>query len=109
MPTDPETHAEDGWLARLIGWALDNRLLVVVGVAVIAVFGLRSASRLPIDAVPDVTNVQVQILTDAPGLGPLEVEQFVTFPVEGAMAGLPRVEEIRSLSRFGLSAVTVVF
>jgi cobalt-zinc-cadmium resistance protein CzcA len=59
--------------------------------------------------VPDVTNVQVQILTDSPGLGPLEVERFVTYPVEGAMSGLPEVEEIRSLSRFGLSVVTVVF
>ena len=58
---------------------------------------------------PDVTNVQVQILTDSPGLAPEEVERFITFPVETAMSGLPRIEQIRSLSRFGLSVVTVVF
>ncbi len=65
--------------------------------------------QLPIDAVPDVTNVQVQILTNSPGLAPQEVEQYITFPVETAMSGLPRVEEIRSVSKFGLSAVTVMF
>ncbi len=65
--------------------------------------------QLPVDAVPDVTNVQVQVLTNAPALGPVEVEQFVTFPVEAAMSGLPRVTDIRSVSRFGLSLVTVVF
>ena len=64
---------------------------------------------LPIDAVPDVTNVQVQILTNSPGLAPQEVERFITFPVETAMSGLPRIEEIRSVSKFGLSVVTVVF
>jgi cobalt-zinc-cadmium resistance protein CzcA len=96
-------------LDRLIAWSMRNRLLVMVLVMVVVVVGLRSLSRLPIDAVPDVTNVQVQVLTDTPGLGPLEVERFVTFPVEGALSGLPEVEEIRSLSRFGLSVVTVVF
>jgi cobalt-zinc-cadmium resistance protein CzcA len=98
-----------GGLDRLIAWSLRNRLLVVVLVLLALLFGVRAATRLPIDAVPDVTNVQVQILTDSPGLGPLEVERFVTYPVEGAMSGLPEVEEIRSLSRFGLSVVTVVF
>jgi cobalt-zinc-cadmium resistance protein CzcA len=96
-------------LERLVSWALHNRLLVLVGVALIVAVGLRSLARLPIDAVPDVTNVQVQVLTDTPGLGPLEVERFVTYPVEGALSGLPQLEEIRSLSRFGLSVVTVVF
>ena len=98
-----------GWLDGILAWSLRNRLLVVVLVIMVALVGIRSLNRLPIDAVPDVTNVQVQILTDSPGLGPLEIERFVTFPVEGAMSGLPKVEEIRSLSRFGLSAVTVVF
>lgn len=63
----------------------------------------------PIDAVPDVTNVQVQILTAAPSLAPIEVERQITFPVEIAMSGLPGIEQIRSVSKFGLSAVTIVF
>ena len=71
--------------------------------------GLWNYSRLPIDAVPDVTNVQVQINTSAPGLSPLETEQRITFPVETAMAGLPRLDFTRSLSRYGLSQVTVIF
>src|SRR5690606_16910351 len=71
--------------------------------------GFVAASTLPLDAVPDLTNVQVQVLTVSPALGPVEVEQFITFPVENAMSGLPRVSEIRSISRFGLSAVTVAF
>lgn len=103
------TGAGAGVLDHLIAWSLRNRLLVVVLVLLVVLFGVRSAARLPIDAVPDVTNVQVQVLTDSPGLGPLEVERFVTYPVEGAMSGLPRIEEVRSLSRFGLSVVTVVF
>ena len=98
-----------GLLDHVLAWSLRNRLLVMVLMLLVTLFGVRAAFRLPIDAVPDVTNVQVQILTDSPGLGPLEVERFVTYPVEGAMSGLPEVEEIRSLSRFGLSVVTVVF
>jgi heavy metal efflux system protein len=71
--------------------------------------GAFAAMTIPLDAVPDLTNVQVQILTNSPALGPVEVEQFITFPVENAMSGVPRVDEIRSISRFGLSAVTVAF
>ena len=71
--------------------------------------GVYSLINLPIDAVPDVTNVQVQVLTSAPSLAPLEIERQITFPVEVAMSGLPNIEEIRSVSKFGLSAVTVVF
>jgi cobalt-zinc-cadmium resistance protein CzcA len=96
-------------IRRLIDLSLDNRLLVLVLWACAVALGLRSMLRLPIDAVPDVTNVQVQVLTNSPGLAPLEVESFITFPVESAMSGLPRVEEIRSVSKFGLSVVTVVF
>nr|MDQ2659197.1 CusA/CzcA family heavy metal efflux RND transporter [Verrucomicrobiota bacterium] len=73
------------------------------------VLGLHNYQRLPIDAVPDITNVQVQINTSAPGYSPLEAEQRVTFPVETAMAGIPKVDYTRSLSRYGLSQVTVVF
>ena len=64
---------------------------------------------MPIDAVPDVTNVQVQILTPAPALGPLDVERYVTVPIERAMAGMPELEEIRSMSRSGISVVTLGF
>ncbi|HMI92309.1 MAG TPA: efflux RND transporter permease subunit, partial [Polyangiales bacterium] len=78
-------------------------------VVIVAVVGVRSALDLPIDAVPDITNVQVQVLTNAPSLGAVDVERSITFPVESAMSGLPGVEQIRSVSRFGLSAVTVGF
>lgn len=94
---------------RIIDFALGHRLLVVVLWLLLAAAGVESLSRLPIDAVPDVTNIQVQVLTNSPGLAPEEVEKIITFPVETAMSGLPRVEEIRSVSRFGLSVVTVVF
>lgn len=95
--------------AKLVDWSLHNRFLVIVlGVLLVAAGGA-AMQRLPIDAVPDVTNVQVQVLTKAPALAPLEIEQLITFQVETAMAGLPDIEEIRSVSKFGLSAVTVVF
>jgi len=94
---------------RLVELCLKWRLLVLALVVVVAVVGTRSALDLPIDAVPDITNVQVQVLTDAPSLGPVDVERSITSPVESAMSGLPGVEQIRSVSRFGLSAVTVVF
>lgn len=96
-------------IARIVDFSLDNRLLVVACWLLVIALGLRSMSELPVDAVPDVTNVQVQVLTNSPGLAPEEVERFVTFPVETSLSGLPEVEEIRSVSRFGLSAVTVVF
>ncbi|MDQ7008471.1 MAG: CusA/CzcA family heavy metal efflux RND transporter [Acidobacteriota bacterium] len=93
----------------IIDFSLNNRFLVIVSWLLLAVVGVFSLNTLPIDAVPDVTNIQVQVLTNSPGLGPEEVERFITFPVETAMSGLPRVEEIRSVSKFGLSLVTVVF
>ncbi len=96
-------------IRRLIDFSLDHRLVVVMLWVLLVALGVDSALRLPIDAVPDVTNVQVQVLTDSPGLAPEEVEQFVTFPVETAMSGLPRLEDLRSLTKFGLSVVTVVF
>ena len=74
-----------------------------------AALGAWSFTRLPIDATPDITNVQVQINTEAPGYSPLEAEQRVTFPIETALAGLPKLDYTRSLSRYGLSQVTVVF
>ena len=94
---------------HLIAWSLDNRFVVMLLAVVLLAAGVFAAAGLPLDAVPDLTNVQVQVLTLSPSLGPVEVEQFITFPVENAMSGLPRVEEIRSISRYGLSAVTVAF
>ena len=79
---------------RLIEWALANRFFVLLLVAILLASGLFSMSRLPIDAVPDVTNVQVQIVTASPALGPVEVEQYLTYPVEAAMSGLPDVTEV---------------
>ena len=84
-------------------------MLVFLGTAAVAAWGLYSAFHLPIDAVPDITNNQVQVVTTAPALAPQEVEQFITYPVELAMANLAGVEEVRSVSRYGLSVVTVVF
>ena len=93
----------------LIRFAVSQRLLVLLMVLIMAGAGVYSLINLPIDAVPDVTNVQVQVLTAAPSLAPLEIERQISFPVEVAMSGLPDIEEIRSVSKFGLSAVTVVF
>jgi len=87
---------------RLIEWALTNRLFVLLLVAILVAGGLFAMNRLPIDAVPDVTNVQVQIVTASPALGPVEVEQYLTYPVEAAMSGLPDVTELRSISRYGI-------
>jgi heavy metal efflux system protein len=94
---------------QLIAFAIARRWLVVLAVLALAGLGVVSYQRLPIDAVPDITNVQVQINTAAQGYSPLEVEQRITFPIESAMSGLPRLEQTRSLSRYGLSQVTVVF
>ena len=96
-------------LAKIVEFSLANRFLVAVGFILIAVSGLYSALTIPIDAVPDMMNTQVQIMTSAGSLSPLEVERLVTFPVESTMNGLPNVEEIRSISRLGISVVTVVF
>lgn len=96
-------------IGNIIDLALNNRFVVILSTLLLVAGGVWAMVNLPIDAVPDVTNVQVQVMTTAPALGPEEMEQFVTFPVETAMSGVPRVEEIRSVSQFGLSVVTVVF
>lgn len=93
----------------VIAFSIRQRWLVLFVVLGLAAFGGWNFTRLPIDAVPDITNVQVQINTQAPGYSPLETEQRITFPVETAMGGLPKLEYTRSLSRYGLSQVTVVF
>jgi cobalt-zinc-cadmium resistance protein CzcA len=94
---------------RLTQFAIAQRSLVMLVVAAMAGLGLYNYQQLPIDAVPDITNVQVQINTAAPGYSPLETEQRVTFPIETVMAGLPHLEQTRSLSRYGLSQITVIF
>ena len=96
-------------LERIIRAAIAHRWLVLVLVLGVSVLGMWSYGRLPIDAVPDITNVQVQVNTEAPGYSPLEAEQRVTFPVETALAGMARLQYTRSISRYGLSQVTVVF
>lgn len=96
-------------LNRIINFSVQNRFIVVIVFVFVAALGIYNFQRLPIDAVPDITNVQVQINTSSDGLSTLQVEKQVTFPIETAMSGLPKLEEIRSLSRFGFSQVTVVF
>ena len=96
-------------LDAVIAFSVRWRFAVLFVAAATLAAGIIGVQRLPIDAVPDVTNVQVQVLTDSPGLSAEEVEQYVTFPVETGLNGLPELEEIRSVTRAGLSAVTVIF
>lgn len=96
-------------IGNMIRAALSQRLVVVVIALVICGFGLRAATKLSIDAFPDVTNVQVQVATEAPGRSPEEIERFVTVPLEIAMTGLPGLTEMRALNKSGLSIITLVF
>ncbi|WP_437185404.1 efflux RND transporter permease subunit [Planctomicrobium sp. SH668] len=96
-------------LANIIDFSLKNRFLVIIGTLLMAAAGMNAALHLPIDAVPDMTNVQVTVITEAGALSPVEVERYVTYPVEWTMGGLPNVQEIRSVSKFGISVVTIVF
>ena len=96
-------------LHTIIRFSVRQKALVFALTGVVALWGLLSALQLPVDAVPDITNNQVQVVTTAPALAPQEVEQFITYPVELVMANLPGVLEVRSVSRSGLSIVTVVF
>ena len=96
-------------LSRLIEFCLNNQLLVIILVLLMAIAGLYSASTIPIDAIPDMTNIQVQVITEAGSLSPVEVERYITYPIETTMGGLPSIEELRSVSKLGLSVVTVVF
>ena len=94
---------------RIIHFSINQRWIVMLAVVVMSLLGIYSYQNLSIDAVPDITNVQVQINTEAEGYSPVEAEQRVTFPIETVMAGLPNLEYTRSVSRYGLSQVTVVF
>ncbi|MGO1541175.1 MAG: efflux RND transporter permease subunit [Luteimonas sp.] len=96
-------------LERIVRFSIRHRWMMLVLTLGLIGVGIWSFTRLPIDATPDITNVQVQINTEAPGYSPLESEQRVTYPIETALAGLPRLDYTRSLSRYGLSQVTVVF
>ena len=93
----------------LIAFTLRRRWLVLGITLLITGYGLYNLTRLNVDAVPDITNVQVQINSEAPGFSPLETEQRITYIVENAMSGLPRLDYTRSLSRYGLSQITVIF
>ncbi len=97
------------FFSAVVRWSLQNRPVVLVATLLFVVLGLRSAVELPIDAVPDITNTQVQIISAAPALSSLEVEQFVTVPIERTMAGIPGSTEVRSISKYGISVVTVAF
>ncbi|MBL8954805.1 MAG: efflux RND transporter permease subunit [Myxococcaceae bacterium] len=96
-------------LSAIVRWSLHNRGLVIIATLLFVGVGVRASLLLPVDVVPDVTGVQVQVLTSAPALSAVEMEQYVTVPVERAMAGIPRTSEVRSVSKYGISAVTVVF
>lgn len=96
-------------LDKIILFSIKNKLVIGVMTLALIVWGIWSATKLPIDAVPDITNNQVQIITNAPTLASQEVEQFITYPIEQSIANLPDLEEVRSISRFGLSVITVVF
>ena len=94
---------------RIISFSINNKLIVVLLVLGLIAWGSYSLTQLSVDAVPDITDNQVQVITITPALAAQEVERLITFPIEMTMASIPDIEEIRSFSRFGLSVVTVVF
>ena len=94
---------------QIVKLSIKNRWFVLIVFLFIGAFGVYNYFKLPIDAVPDITNVQVQINSEAQGLSPLEMETQVTFPIETALAGIPNLNYTRSVSRYGLSQVTVIF
>lgn len=96
-------------LDKIIHFSIKNKLVISICTLMLILWGVYSLSRLPVDALPDITNNQVQVITKAPTLAAQEVEQFITYPVERSMANLPDIVEMRSMSRFGLSVITVVF
>ncbi|HRF84252.1 MAG TPA: CusA/CzcA family heavy metal efflux RND transporter, partial [Pseudoxanthomonas sp.] len=109
MSTDTAGAGHGGALERIVGFAIAHRWLMLALTLALVAVGAWSFRQLPIDVTPDITNVQVQVNTAAPGFSPLETEQRVTFPLETALAGLPGLDYTRSLSRYGLSQVTIAF
>ncbi len=98
-----------GMIDRLVEGSLRKRAFVLIGVLILVALGVWSVASIPIDAFPDVTNIQVEVLSTVPGMSPPEVERFVTYPIEIVMRGLPRLTQVRSVSKSGLSVVTIVF
>ena len=94
---------------KIIDWSVNNRLLILIALFATIVGAIMVIPKLNLDAFPDVTNVQVAVNTEAPGLAAEEVEQLITYPIEAVMYALPDVEQVRSISKTGLSGVTVVF
>ncbi|MEK6599485.1 MAG: efflux RND transporter permease subunit, partial [Deltaproteobacteria bacterium] len=95
-------------IEHILKFSIRHRWFIIMGTLAAAILGIYNYQRLPIDAVPDITNVQVQVNSEALGFSPLEAEQRITFPVETVLAGLPGLKETRSISRYGLSQVTVI-
>src|SRR5690606_12559563 len=93
----------------IIYFSIHNKLLIGIFTLALTDWGIYNLSHLPLDAVPDITDNQVQIITSSPDLSAQEVERFITYPLEIEMGNIPRVEQIRSISRFGLSVITIVF
>ena len=96
-------------LNRIIDFSIRNKLIAFLLTFTIAAFGIYALTQIPLGAVPDITNNQVQVITTSTSLSTQDVEQFITYPVELEMSNLPGVKEIRSISKFGLSVVTIVF
>src|SRR6187551_12352 len=96
-------------LDKIIQFSIKNKLIIGLFTLALIGWGAYSLSRLPIDAVPDITNNQVQVITAAPSQSALDIERLVTFPIEQSMSTIPNIQEVRSFSRFGLSVVTIVF
>lgn len=94
---------------QIINFSIKNKLIVILFTVTISAYGVYSVFNIPVGAVPDITNNQVQVITVSPNLSTQDVEQFITYPVELEMSNLPGVKEIRSISKFGLSVVTIVF
>ncbi len=111
MPTtDPELRdPSKGWVASLINWSIQNKLLVLIGAVALLVAGVRAVQSTPLDAVPDMTDTQVIVRTEFPGQSPQLVEDLVTYPMASALLGLPRTEDVRGVSMFGSSFIYVVF
>ncbi|MDA3439694.1 CusA/CzcA family heavy metal efflux RND transporter [Acinetobacter bereziniae] len=109
LDKDQELPQAEGLFDRLIQFSINNAIWVILFIVAWIGVGVYSYQKLPIDAVPDITNVQVQVNTQAAGFTALEVEQRITYPIETAMAGLPKLEMTRSISRYGLSQVTIIF
>ncbi|HPF94272.1 MAG TPA: efflux RND transporter permease subunit, partial [Tenuifilaceae bacterium] len=96
-------------LEKIIDFSIKNKLIIILFTLTIAAFGMYAVLKIPVGAVPDITNNQVQVITTSGNLSTQEIEQYITAPVEMEMANLPGVSEIRSISKFGISLVTIVF